>query len=159
MSNEVTTVNVKKTASKKPSLLELARHRFDENQRLNSIFLTMEAGKPVIALLKGVGFREQEFQKGTSQVIDIKIENEDHQIKIASIPEFARQPTRDLIELMEAHQIDPTEMHPLGTTTNLKTYKWTATEDIPIIINPITTTTGRIYIGSIKEIPIDVLEG
>lgn len=173
---EVTTINTpasKKTASKKNAskknkkqvtrepkvggLLAQARARYEETQRLNSIFLELEAGKPTIALIKGIGFREQEFKQGPSMVIDIKLETEDHRIKVTGVPEFARAPFRDMLTILEKYNVDPSEIHPLGTRANLKTYKWTATKDIPIIINP-TKVNERLYIGSIKEIPIDVIE-
>jgi hypothetical protein len=76
---------------------------------------------------------------------------------VTGVPEFARVPFNDILAILEKYNASPSVIHPLGTRANLKTYKWTATKDIPIIINP-TRVNEKLYIGSIKEIPIDVME-
>jgi hypothetical protein len=157
-------VTVEKTASKKTTevpemtFTQKARAKFEENQRKNSIFLELEAGKNVIAIIKGIGSRYQEFKQGESQVIDLKIEVEDQRIKTCGVPEFAIAAWDSILTIMEAHNIQPSVDHPVGTFANLKTYQWTPTEDIPIVIIPsIQKKAGdRIWIAKINEIPVEV---
>lgn len=143
------------TKTTKPkNLLENEQNEITEEMRMNSIYLQMEEGKSVSAIITGAAMRRQEFKMGESMVVDIRLQTVDeNRTKIAQIPKFSKIAYRDIVDLLIKHNITIKKAFPAGTKANLKEYPWIATE-IPVVIRP-NPYNGKVWIGRIEEIPME----
>jgi len=156
-------MSTKKSDSKKVSkkndkvnVLNEVRNELQEEFRQNSIFLQMEEGKPIAAIITGFALRIQEFKKGESQVIDMRLQTvEDCRTLVASVPRFSKVAFQSAINIATNNGVVIRSIVPDGIRPNLRgDYPWVTTE-IPAVFKP-NTFNDKVWIGKIMEVPKDL---
>jgi hypothetical protein len=133
-------------------LVDSVLNESDEELRQNSIFHIMR-NQPERAIITGAAIRKQEFKKGVTTMIDLRIVTEDERIVIVGLPQFARFAFNDAARILKKHEVIIKKMYPEGMKANLKDYGWIATPQIPVVLTP-NEYNGKVWVGRIKEIPI-----